>query len=603
MKQKINLISIFLTISFLLSLTSCQVEEETIAGKNSNQSFKIKRISEKEIKNFPEALEKIKDIDNLKFRKTSQKIVNDTVLNILIDTNEAVLIEGENYTSLTFPVFRDNSNDFENLVVYSSNGTTETYIVNYGDNLNSTLNGQNHVASITQISFDTSTLNSKIEIRNTVTTVYSDQYGSLNYYCEESWDISTEYGYMDVANPSTGVDTEELISSSCYHMYTFNISNGGGGDVGGETSNNHGELGSGSGSGSVTTSPITSSVEYLIVKDFVRTLTPSQLNWWNNIASNDEINSISNYLSQIDADQVFATELIDMAKDEEDEELISDLINLSIVTKQNGYFDNPYDSNYYNLINPYTEVDTQTYSPLWYVYFRTECAIARYKLSQEPGWSDLYSWQQDALVYWEASKEMLHLGLDLIGLAPVVGEIADLANGIIYTIEGDGVNASLSYASAIPIAGWFSAGVKFAKRADGLVLIVKAGSNLIDFGKRSNLRKILNITNSSVQAHHIMPWAFRESDLVQKAAKSSDAFHMNQFSNGFPLPTTNHLTGHNLYNDKIQSILTDNLPDINDMTPNEAYTFLTGLNNHIKGLLQTNPTMNLGQISDLISYP
>jgi hypothetical protein len=78
---------------------------------------------------------------------------------------------------------------------------------------------------------------------------------------------------------------------------------------------------------------------------------------------------------------------------------------------------------------------------------------------------------------------------------------------------------------------------------------------------------------------------------------------VNEELNGFALASSNHLTGHNLYNQKIQSILDNNLLAINNMSPNEAYTFLSGLNSQIKNLLQNNPNMNLGQISNLISYP
>ena len=290
---------------------SCQIEEDTIASQTTNTSFKVKRINETEISNFPKALEKIKAINSSsKSKRTTSKIVNDTILDIIIDTNEAILIEDEKDTSLTFPIFRSNYNDFENLVVYTTDDVTNTYIVNYGNNLNSTINGQNNIASITQISFDTSSLNNRIEIRNTVTTLYSNEYGSLNYYCEETWEINTEYGYMDVANPSTGEDSENLINSNCYHMYTFNISNGGGG-LGGGTSNNHGQLGSSTAGGSVTTSPITNTMEIQIVKDFVKNLSIEQFAWWTNPANSDAVASISSYLSQVDADQTFAIELID----------------------------------------------------------------------------------------------------------------------------------------------------------------------------------------------------------------------------------------------------------------------------------------------------
>lgn len=129
----------------------------------------------------------------------------------------------------------------------------------------------------------------------------------------------------------------------------------------------------------------------------------------------------------------------------------------------------PYDSSYYNAINPYTTADLSQVDPIWAIYFSTHCAILKI---QNPNWSD-------ARVYWEASKEMIHLALDIGGLVPVAGEVCDVINGVIYTIEGDGVNASLSFAATIPIAGWFATGAKFAYKGS-LKFVIKA-SGLIDF--------------------------------------------------------------------------------------------------------------------------
>lgn len=108
---------------------------------------------------------------------------------------------------------------------------------------------------------------------------------------------------------------------------------------------------------------------------------------------------------------------------------------------------------------------------------------------------------------------MIHIALDVGGMVPAVGIACDLVNGVIYTIEGDGVNASFSYAGAIPIVGWFSTGAKYTfkgvKLANGskttLKWIVKV-NKFIDFGDRNQLRKILNIaTGNSKRAHHIIP--------------------------------------------------------------------------------------------------
>ena len=44
--------------------------------------------------------------------------------------------------------------------------------------------------------------------------------------------------------------------------------------------------------------------------------------------------------------------------------------------------------------------------------------------------------------------ERVHVGLDILGFAPVIGEPADLLNGAIYAYEGDYVNAAISAGSA-----------------------------------------------------------------------------------------------------------------------------------------------------------
>ena len=59
----------------------------------------------------------------------------------------------------------------------------------------------------------------------------------------------------------------------------------------------------------------------------------------------------------------------------------------------------------------------------------------------------------------------LHTTLDLIGISPIFGDLADLANAGLYALEGDWKNAGLSAASAIPFAGWGSTGAKWGGKA------------------------------------------------------------------------------------------------------------------------------------------
>ncbi|MEK4404747.1 T7SS effector LXG polymorphic toxin [Sporosarcina sp. FSL K6-6792] len=58
--------------------------------------------------------------------------------------------------------------------------------------------------------------------------------------------------------------------------------------------------------------------------------------------------------------------------------------------------------------------------------------------------------------------------LDIAGLVPVFGEVADGINGIIYAARGDALNATLSLGAMIPFAGWASTGTKLAVKGNNL---------------------------------------------------------------------------------------------------------------------------------------
>lgn len=73
-------------------------------------------------------------------------------------------------------------------------------------------------------------------------------------------------------------------------------------------------------------------------------------------------------------------------------------------------------------------------------------------------------------------KEVGHTALDVAGLIPGVGEIADGINALWYAAEGDWVNAALSAAGMIPALG---AGVIAAKYAN------KVTNAAIDIAKRN----------------------------------------------------------------------------------------------------------------------
>jgi hypothetical protein len=78
-----------------------------------------------------------------------------------------------------------------------------------------------------------------------------------------------------------------------------------------------------------------------------------------------------------------------------------------------------------------------------------------------------------------------HTTLDVVGLIPGAGEIADGANALIYLAEGNKTDAALSVTAMIPIAGMAATGVKFLRTADKVVTAIATAEKVKDVGKVS----------------------------------------------------------------------------------------------------------------------
>ena len=77
----------------------------------------------------------------------------------------------------------------------------------------------------------------------------------------------------------------------------------------------------------------------------------------------------------------------------------------------------------------------------------------------------------------------VHTVLDVVGLVPGFGEIADGANALIYLAEGNKTDAALSAAAMIPIAGWAATAGKGIRTADKMIDAVKAADKIKDATK------------------------------------------------------------------------------------------------------------------------
>ncbi|WP_256010314.1 AHH domain-containing protein [Desertivirga xinjiangensis] len=206
--------------------------------------------------------------------------------------------------------------------------------------------------------------------------------------------------------------------------------------------------------------------------------------------------------------------------------------------------------------------------------------------------------------YWRVSNEWIHTGLDFAGLVPVVGEVFDLTNGILYAIDGDKINAGLSIAAALPVAGWLSLGAKYTIKAvdatgntKTVLKWVVSQSGQISFGRRSQLRQVLKLAKGDArQAHHIIPWEYSTHPVVQKAADYG--FHMNEALNGIPLSTLIHNGSHTAYSTKVF----DELEEIrtlygSNITPPQAEQAVLDLVNRIRNEMINHPTVHINNLN------
>ena len=126
------------------------------------------------------------------------------------------------------------------------------------------------------------------------------------------------------------------------------------------------------------------------------------------------------------------------------------------------------------------------------------------------------------------------LTLDGLGLIPVLGEPADGVNGLIYAARGDNVNAGLSFAGMIPIAGWGATGGKLGRKvlhaADagggGAHTVGKAAREAAE--RRERIRIARETLISPERAHHILRGERRVNARTGKVRWSGGHAHPGQ---------------------------------------------------------------------------
>ncbi|MFN3785127.1 MAG: AHH domain-containing protein [Spirosomataceae bacterium] len=222
---------------------------------------------------------------------------------------------------------------------------------------------------------------------------------------------------------------------------------------------------------------------------------------------------------------------------------------------------------------------------------------------------------------WNVYKGIIHTSLDIIGLVPLVGELADGTNAVFYLAEGDKVNASLSAISIIPVVGdaagkgskvtrkvltWFKVGNRYfsspARKVAYEVLYNKYGGAKVadaiwDAANSKLIRKAIDDAGKGLsnawEAHHMIPKELIEEYVViQNAIKQG--FDFNKIDNLIPLEkATRHRGSHPLFTNRVRIKLNKLMGD----NPNkQAKEIVEMAVNDIKKAINTQNTKHIEQV-------
>jgi len=132
--------------------------------------------------------------------------------------------------------------------------------------------------------------------------------------------------------------------------------------------------------------------------------------------------------------------------------------------------------------------------------------------------------------------DLVHSALDVVGMIPIIGEAADLLNGVVYLAQGDLGNAALSMVSMVPIVGNTAAGARLIGAVSTAAVATVAAvrntnrvANVVDeVGDLAHLaRQAENALDATVTAEHALDTT---TDAVRTVARSEDSVPVIEFS-------------------------------------------------------------------------
>ena len=198
-------------------------------------------------------------------------------------------------------------------------------------------------------------------------------------------------------------------------------------------------------------------------------------------------------------------------------------------------------------------------------------------------------------LFYRAFDEIIHFGLDIAGFTPVIGPVFDIANGTLYSLEGNWSDAAISTAAIVPI-GSIPAAARIIKNGRRIVArILETGAYYFARNNKA-LRKALNLgVGNPLIAHHIIPLGKQNHELLQRAAKAG--FDMNTATNGMPLTTLQHTGNHQVYSNRVEARMTERLGELGtNHSPQAAKTALESVITEIRNWISSHPHTDINNI-------
>ncbi|HLO82157.1 MAG TPA: RHS repeat-associated core domain-containing protein [Chitinophagaceae bacterium] len=143
---------------------------------------------------------------------------------------------------------------------------------------------------------------------------------------------------------------------------------------------------------------------------------------------------------------------------------------------------------------------------------------------------------------WVLALDFFQTSLDLVGMVPVFGEIADGTNAAIYTARGDYVNAGLSAAAMVPFVGNAITGSKLAVKKVQITAKARKATDALKLAERVLGKGYKEIAPGVYRsADGLKQFRMTGSDLAGKQFDGIPHVHIEVFDPGnLNVPTKNY---------------------------------------------------------------